>query len=195
MGNIEIFRSYSLTIAHFFPPSANVDFLLFSVGIKPVVRIFLNQENLELGKIQSWCKNQELFHFIDKEGCFFLSRSKKKLEIVLQLDHSPMGHELELGRHLGYPLCCCEQIARVGEKNIDAYEASLQKEKFQGEFYLIDPHTYKQGCAFISHVPCSYICKPSLLIAQYVVRFILEDEKTFQLDPWRKKLTQIDSIL
>jgi hypothetical protein len=91
---------------------------------------------------------------------------------VLALDRRAGAHELELGLALGYPVCCCERIASIGEANIDHYAAGIAQWTFAGPYRRINPVGYKSGLALISHLPCSQECRKSLTIAEHAREFV-----------------------
>ena len=121
----------------------------------------------------------------DKDGYAFIARDEKTIKNLEQLDTSNLPHEYELGCLLGYPDCCCKQIANIGEKNIDKYEMNLvNNSNFKGVFELINPQGYKDGYALISHIPCSSTRKDSLLIAQKSLHIIAYYYNKKCFEPW-----------
>lgn len=154
-----------------FFPSSKVDILLFLLNLKPAFRTCIKTDkayDLFLG----WCDSNQFFFRIDHENFCYAAKEKSIVDDLYKIDHSIYAHEIEMGRQLGYPECCCLKIAKMGEIAIDHYESWLSNQDFKGEFRLINPYKYRQGIAFISHVPCSTDCLPSLKIAKSMAQFI-----------------------
>lgn len=152
-------------------PSAVVDFTLLFAGAKPAVRVELRKphgaEALDL-----WCRHSGLDYAFDAEGFACVSAQPGAARKVLQLDRSVGAHEVELGRALGYPLCCCERVAQIGESRIDAYACRVAQWHFTGPYKRINPTGYVNGLALVSHLPCSFNCDRSLGIAERARQFV-----------------------
>jgi len=171
-----------------FSLSANVDMLLFLMGLKPCMRTKLKSLHRELNPLEEWCKRFK-FHFNrSSDGFIYIASNQECLRRVNSVDHCHRPHEEELGKLLGYPACCCRKIAEVGEMQIDAFEDWLITQPFAGPFKLINPYAYRQGKAFISHVPCSTSCSPSLCLSKRVVHFLIPHQHESVLRPWMDEL-------
>ena len=153
------------------PPSAVVDFmLLFGCG-KPAVRLRLaNEAGTDI--LSSWCRKAQLDFACDSEGFYCVSAEPGVADRILEIDRSTKPHEIDLGQRLGYPLCCCQRMARIGESGIDAYAQEISEWSFSGCYRRINPIGYRAGMALISHLPCSSHCAESLLIADCARGFV-----------------------
>jgi hypothetical protein len=171
------------------PLSAHIDILLFLLGLKTCMRTCMNNAFTHIQLLQSWSMQFSLYFDIDH--FVYLAKDKQLLLEVKRTDHSLNPHEIELGALFGYPLCCCEKIAQVGEENIDTFEEQLIQQSFVGEFQLINPSGYRQGKAFISHVPCTTSCQNSLKQAKILAGFILDHKEESILKPWVKELEKM----
>jgi hypothetical protein len=153
-----------------------VDFVLFFACGKPAVRLIVDTaEGLEA--LGSWSDRRCLDFASDGEGFACVGRGAGAAALVLDIDRRNEAHEADLGRVLGYPLCCCERVASVGESGIDAYAAEVAAWLFEGDYRRIDPSGYKAGRALISHLPCSPVCEASLVIANRARAFVLEHSR------------------
>ena len=149
------------------PASASVDLRQVIAGIRPVARTQL-QHTIAITSMKRWFYNRQLHVAFDREGFVVLSRYSNLLARLLELDRRESSHTFALGRALGYPYCCCRAAADVGESHLDAWAASMDRSEFLGAFRHIDPSLYVTGRGFISHIPCTARCRPSLLMAQSV---------------------------
>lgn len=179
----KLFSFYLSELDTFIPLSARVDLLLFILGIKSCLRTKLKT---------SFKCGLDFPHFAHPCGYFYVANSEKLLKKILRIDHSLSSHEKDFGILLGYPKCCCEKIAEVGEMEIDAYEEALLKQTFLPPFQLINTAKYKIGKAFISHIPCSTTCQNSLEQALRVKSFVLENKNEKALKPWLEEIREID---
>jgi hypothetical protein len=153
-------------------PSALVDFLLLSLSKKPTVRLRIDSES-SMDHLRVWCR-QSGFDLAADEDCFAcVSVEGGFASKVLELDRRTDAHEIELGLALGYPLCCCERVASIGESNIDYYAQEVARWPFAGQYRRINPAGYHSGLALISHLPCSADCRPSLTIADRAREFVI----------------------
>lgn len=152
-------------------PSAVVDFMLLFAGAKPTVRV-------ELRKVQGaealdvWCRESELDYACDAEGFACVSTESGAARHVLHLDRSAQAHEVALGQALGYPLCCCQRVADIGEAQIDKYASRVARWSFTGPYVRINPVGYVNGVALLSHLPCSVDCDRSLSIAEQARNYV-----------------------
>jgi len=181
---------YDEELAPFFPKSANVDMLLFSLGEKHCMRTKIEVEGNIISLLELWCQNYNCHFRIDQEQYIYIARDHKLLEAAIALDHSPKAHALSLGRLLGYPECCCQMIESLGEEGIDPFEETYKLQEFTEPFQIINPVRYREGFAYISHVPCSTCCVASYKIARRVKGFLEEnqDHSTFDnLFKWTKE--------
>lgn len=145
------------------PPSVAVDMLGVLAGSKPAMRAALG---VRADALVSWAASNGLVGIRDTDGYVALAVSGANARRVLAVDRSREPHVLELGRLLGYPECCCEKVARIGEAGIDDYADTTRNWQFGGRFRLIDPAHYRLGQAAISHLPCSSTCARSLELAE-----------------------------
>jgi hypothetical protein len=150
--------------------SAWVDFLHLVALDKPAVRIKVPE--LGLHDLAHWCTQYGYEWSSDAEGFYCVARNRRIADRVLEVDQGTEPHELDLGMLLGYPSCCCEAVAEVGESRIDEYAMAAAKWEFQGRFQLIDPAGYAHGASLICHLPCSPSCEASLNIAIRAAEFL-----------------------
>jgi hypothetical protein len=168
---VERLRSAPLKLLR---PSVLVDFVLFLACEKPAVRLMVdNKDGFEaLGK---WCRQWGFDFAADEEDFACVSSEPGTASRVLEIDRRAYAHEIELGRALGYPACCCERVAEVGESEIDSYALVVEGWSFEGPYRRINPAGYRLGRALISHLPCSPTCEASLAIADGAYRFVVEN--------------------
>lgn len=152
------------------PLSAKVDFLHLLGLEKPAVRTNVPEQAMQA--LRRWCLRYGYGWDADEEGYCCVASSVGLAREVLEVDRRVEPHETELGLLLGYPRCCCEAIARVGESGIDDRAAEVARWPFKGRFRLIDPSGYRQGASLICHLPCRADCAASLEIAERAVRFL-----------------------
>ena len=155
-----------------FPTSIYVDLLHFISCEKPCVRIYL--QNITNHKvITNWCKRHNFAFYIDQYGYICIAHSINTAKEVLRIDKSTIPHTFQLGQMLGYPHCCCDFVAKIGEANIDVLEKEIISAwEFSGLYKLINPIDYKSGKALICHLQCSTTCTKSLQLAQKALDFI-----------------------
>lgn len=153
-------------------PSAVVDFvLLFGCG-KPAVRLLIDGDD-GVNALSDWCREVGLDFAVDNSRFACVAREPGASWQILETDRLAEPHEIELGQALGYPTCCCQRIALIGESGIDAYAAEVAGWHFHGNYRRINPAGYGSGQALISHLPCSPDCDASLAIARVARRFVL----------------------
>jgi hypothetical protein len=143
--------------------SATVDALGVLMRVKPAMR---TRSGDGTPALLEWADASHLSGVADAEGFVAVASSEALAVKVLAVDRSPDDHCAELGSLLGYPLCCVERIAAVGESAIDAYAESIAAWRYDGAFQLIDASGYRDGRALISHLPCSAECRCSLELAR-----------------------------
>ena len=163
------------------PLSSKVDLLLFLLSLKPAFRTFVASGNMTL--IKSWCDKHE-FSFESDHSFVYISSDHALNRRIKSLDAAEVPHAVELGVLLGYPKCCCNKIASIGEGKIDAYADWLNNQSFSDPYRIINTSMYSQGIALISHVPCSVVCKPSLLIAKKVLTYLRKERKKTIFSKW-----------
>lgn len=152
-------------------PSAVVDFVLFFAGAKQVARVEL-RERRGAAALASWCQQSGCHYACDAEGFACVSAESNVARRVLELDRSTVSHEMELGQALGYPLCCCNRVAQIGESQIDNYASQVSQWSFAGRYARINPAGYAKGLALLSHLPCAVDCDRSLSIAEQARQFV-----------------------
>ena len=156
-------------------PSALVDFIQLSACRKPAVRLLVKGEGEGrlVESLSRWCGETGLDFAYDGEGYACVAGRKGEAVDILAIDRRAEAHELELGLALGYPPCCCERVAQVGESAIDEYAREVATWTFAGTYRRIDPSGYRSGLSLICHVPCSATCEASLVIANKAREFLL----------------------
>ena len=174
LGMLGVSGSAASTFAAFpreqLSPSAWVDFLhLVALG-KPGVRVKV----LEPGRreLARWCTRYGFGWNCDTEGFCCVAATKYLADRILEVDRRIEPHELDLGVLLGYPPCCCQAVAELGESRIDELAAAINSWEFRHRFRFIDPSGYTQGASLICHLPCSPSCEASLNIAIRAARFL-----------------------
>lgn len=161
-----LYQNFIDELSSIFVDSAQVDLLLFSLGEKPCVRTRI--QYLDQDKIANWCSKFNIHFLIDEELFIYLSLCPNRMHRAYDLDHSLDPHALSLGKILGYPPCCCACAQDYGEDQLDLLENRYREVHFQGEYALINPCFYTEGCALISHLPCRWNCERSLAIGKRV---------------------------
>jgi len=151
------------------PPSFRVDLLQLLSASRPAIRSHVGDAARE--KLQAWCVTTGL-DFAAECAWVSLSTEVGRAARVLHVDASPEPHEVDLGLLLGYPLCCCQQAALVGESQIDQYARYVAARPLIDEYAMLDISRYHEGLALISHVPCLPDCEPSRLLAQRSVDWL-----------------------
>jgi hypothetical protein len=144
-----------------FGPSAAVDLLRLYAGCTQAVRLRLTLD-VDVACVLDWGRANALGVVVDEEQFVALASNFDHARHVLQVDAADRPHELALGVLLGYPLCCAQEIARVGENAIDPRAREIATWRFPGRWAAIDPAGYLAGRSLISHLPCSERCAPSL---------------------------------
>lgn len=159
-------------------PSALVDCILFFSYCKPAVRLLVKGDNEQylIKALLRWCHERELDFAFDSEGFVCIASNEGASEHILGIDRRSESHEIDLGLALGYPLCCCERVAAIGESGIDAYAIEVALWTFAGSYQRINPCGYRQGLSLISHLPCSPTCEASLEIANQSQIFLMANK-------------------
>lgn len=165
------------------PASAIVDFLHFVACDKPAVRTRVQESDAET-LVADWCWQYNFAFQIDSDGYFCVARDAETANLILSVDRSAEPHEKHLGILLGYPTCCCDFIATVGESNIDLLEKEIATWSFTGRFHRINPTGYLDGKALICHLPCSPNCLASLHLAEKALNFIISNAEELIFKPW-----------
>ncbi len=185
MNALELLRSLPSDLL---PASANVDFLHFIGCAKPLVRTNVHSTYAS-ERVTAWCHAHDLGVEADRDGFICVAWSQRLATQALQLDRCELPHTGEFGQLLGYPSCCCEFIAHVGEAGLDSAEAEIAKWQFFGDFALINPVNYLEGHSLICHLPCSAHCIPSLRLAQQALAFIRANWHTGLFARWSEWLS------
>ena len=168
-------------------PSTKIDFLHFVYCDKPAVRLVIDSA-LEKSTISEWCEQNNKSLVIDRHNYACVANTAEYAIKLLELDAEAPAHEYELGILLGYPECCCEFIASVGEDKIDLLEEKTRDWNFTKEFELIRPNGYRDGSALICHIPCSERCKPSLEQAKCALSVLTSHREVVRDSNWKKWL-------
>lgn len=163
--------------------SARVDLLGLLSGVRPAIRLTHGSSDAVPVMIAAWAVETGLGSAGDDEYTV-ISSDGPHASLVLDWDRATVPHERELGRLLGYPSCCTQAIADIGEQHIDAAAGRAAAGKFEGEFQLIDVAQYGQGLALLSHVPCSPRCSASLEQALAVRSFLATAPVGLPGEPW-----------
>jgi hypothetical protein len=145
--------------------SAQVDLAQLCCSIRPVIRSQVAGKP-SYAEVRRWARRAGLYVAMDDGGFFSMSREPSAARRALRIDAGPGRHTIALGRALGYPLCCCVAAGRRQEEGLDAWANEMSSRRFAGKFRLIRPAGYLTGQSYISHVPCSPCCLPSLRMAQ-----------------------------
>lgn len=126
--------------------------------------------------VLAWARGLGLFSALDSEGYVALSRRPSLARLIMSIDTSPGRHTAELGMRLGYPRCCCRRAAAAGDDGLDAWADEVAKRRrCIGLYRLLDHTGYAYGRGYLSHVPCSGRCAPSLRQATQAVRWLVLD--------------------
>lgn len=165
------------------PASANVDFLHFVACDKPAIRTRVQESHAET-KVADWCKQYNFAFQIDNDGYLCVAHDAETARLILSVDQSAEPHEKCLGILLGYPTCCCDFIANIGEANIDLLAEEIATWSFAAPFHRINPARYLDGRALICHLPCSPNCLASLQLAEKALNFIFLNAEEAILKPW-----------
>ncbi|MDO7848517.1 hypothetical protein Q5H92_19275 [Hymenobacter sp. M29] len=140
-------------------------------GTKPAIRSVLDTP-AGVTSMHTWCREADYDFAVDTDRYFCVTPLKGQAQVILDLDLQFEQHELEFGQVLGYPYCCCQQVAQMTEAGIDAYAAVVAHWQFTGDYQLINPSGYLVGDSLISHLPCSPHCKASLALAKQTLLFL-----------------------
>ena len=180
MNPIYQMRSLPLSLL---PTSARVDFLHFLACNKPAVRTKFFHAYAK-SHLEDWCNSYGLFIHVDSESFVCIAREPELAEQILDIDQSYEPHEKLVGLLLGYPECCSDFIASIGESNIDHIEQEIIQWNFSEEFKRINPSNYLIGTSLICHLPCSSNCQHSLDLANQALDFINRYRDEGCLAPW-----------
>lgn len=153
------------------PASALVDALHLAAGTRRVLRTRLLAA-ADAGAVLDWCRRCGLAGRVDGAGYLFVGLVDADVDRAAILDASTSPHEKAFGTLLGYPACCCNAIAAVGEQAIDEYALSVAEWDFAGPYRIIDPSGYAGGLSLICHLPCSPTCGSSLLLARTAASYL-----------------------
>lgn len=171
------------------PPSFRVDLLQLLSGSRPAIRSHVGERERE--SLRAWCSSSGLDFGADGPWVS-VSTEVGRAAWILQVDASPAPHEVDLGLLLGYPRCCCEQAALVGESQIDVYARHVAAWPLSDGYALLDVSRYDEGLALISHIPCSPDCDPSRVLAEQSVSWL--NDQPFTEEPylsWRLTLSSL----
>jgi len=163
MARAQLIRSRLLALPSLLAASVTVDALGMLAAAKPAMRTFAGDH---ASALVAWASDTNLNAATDTDGFVAVAHSRATANLVLAVDRSPEQHCAELGTLLGYPRCCADRIAALGEPAIDDYAETVSHWNYSGPFRLIDTAGYASGRALISHLPCSSTCRYSLELAQ-----------------------------
>jgi len=142
-----------------------------------------------LTEVAAWCQQYGLVLQADSEGYICIASTAELADLVLLVDRSVEPHERQLGKLLGYPVCCCNFVAALGEANIDWLAPEIANWLFVGRFRRIDPTGYLKGKSLICHLPCSPQCRASLNLAEKALDFIKANSEDPIFEPWLAWIT------
>ncbi len=151
------------------PRSTAVDLLRLRAGCTSAIRTRL----LEPGRrrdVERWAASEAVGHAADDAGFLVIARDESLAQKVLSVDRSTQPHESKLGGLLGYPPCCVAVIAGLGEASIDERASEISRWEFRGRFRVLEVAGYGDGCALISHLPCTSTCVASWQQADRALR-------------------------
>ena len=165
------------------PPSAKVDMFMLFMGIKPAMRLCLDTNLKQAFNI---LKKNLTFNVKKFDNVIYVSKSKKYSNKLILIDNAFVSHEKELGKLLGYPVCCCTKIKSISEDYIDAYEDAFLKNCIQS--FCLDTRLYRKGIALISHVPCSVLCLHSLTMAKKTLLSLTHTKGSQSFSSWKDEV-------
>lgn len=146
------------------PPSAQVDIRHLRLGVRPAIRLHLPRQ-VTAAEVYRFARRYKWFAVLDDEGFVVLSPNPARARWIMTLDRSLGAHTQALGLALGYPPCCCRAAAALGEAHLDRWAMQLIDSRFLGWFRATSPKGYHNGTAWLSHIPCSTRCEPSVHMA------------------------------
>lgn len=159
--------------------SVMVDFGRYLFGYKPALR-FCCPAIGNLGDI-------DVPGFVKVfKGMIYVARDRLNLDLLVEIDNDVFPHESLFGQLLGYPKCCVEKIANLGESFIDDYNYEFNKKVKKHS--LLDISQYSNGVALISHIPCSVSCKSSLRQANKFYRSLKSASGSRGFCSWRNNI-------
>ncbi|GIK65855.1 MAG: hypothetical protein BroJett018_36490 [Chloroflexota bacterium] len=187
MDKIRLFESLPLNTL---PPSAAVDFLHLLFFDKPALRTCLaNKEAFPL--LTNWCIKNDFSIQYDEEGYVCIAKTQQMARLILLVDRSERSHEYIFGKLLGYPECCCQFAAYIGEGRLNEMETEVSLWHFPKKFRIINPTAYLEGKSLICHLPCSTQCLPSFVSADKVLTFLRENRTEVAFQQWSSWLTNV----
>jgi hypothetical protein len=148
-----------------FPLSVRVDLLRLFAECTRVVRCRVCEGSSNRETIR-WAAHCGLTVEFDDDRYVAVGRDQGRVRRLLEIDASPEPHEAELGRMLGYPVCCADRVAVDGECAINRLAQKAAVWHYEDRFRLIDTADYPRGRALISHLPCTPHCEASLRLAE-----------------------------
>lgn len=166
-------------------PSGAVDIAQLWFRVRPAMRTELRLP-VRRDTVFRWARRFGFLCALDEDRFLTVSRDGRLARDLLVLDRSSVDHTYRLGIRLGYPRCCCLKAASIGESGLDDWAGTWRTDLLCGAFRLIDPTGYVEGKALISHIPCSPRCRPSLDMAQLLLRAM----QPSCLDRWHYDFTR-----
>ncbi len=162
--------------------SGEADTIALLAGDKPLVRQLLDAGSLsrarirfaELGLVSEAAPASKSFAVRPGRTVIFFGRDASIVREAARLE-SRAEHDEELGRLLGYPSCCIAAYleAPLPRDNLALYRAAFVHtgaEEAAGRLNGLDLGVFH----WISWLPCSFACAPSLAFANAVARAITE---------------------
>jgi hypothetical protein len=146
-------------------PSALTDLLLLAAGCRQTLRL-RPLDRCFFAEIVEWARKENLESVSDDQYVCVSSAGSRQAQATLQADRSILPHTRELGLHLGYPICCSEEMAKWGESAIDERARIAAKWSLSGSFRCLQVNGYLDGLSWLSHVPCSPTCCESRSMAE-----------------------------
>ena len=162
------------------PKSVMVDYGRYLFGYKPALRFCCPPTgNFVSINVPGFVK---VF-----KGMIYIARDHFNLNLLAEADNNILPHETLFGEMLGYPKCCVEKIASLGEIFIDPYNHVFNKKVKKHS--LLDISQYSNGVALISHVPCSISCQASLQQANQFYISLKSASGSQSFCSWRDNVT------
>jgi hypothetical protein len=182
-----------------------LDIIDVLANIRPVARIIVRkrdeaadcarvllQENLEISVGASCQMIPGNLGFVDHQTAvgasdrsdfvrLYVSKQRSKCDSAKKADELAM--DLDLGRELGYPICCVKAVERSG--SVPSILDSLARYSEGG---LYDPLAWPAAHLFdgglIAHFPCSMRCQQTHLLAQKRLKTLDAIDSRFQTRFW-----------
>jgi hypothetical protein len=176
-------------------PSVRVDILGVYAYRKPALRIAVPHAAIASRTIDAFA-DAGWASALDEEY-LVAAPTAQMARHILDVDRRSQPHALELGLLLGYPACCAQATADVGEEDIDDHVLRLGEDCDRGQAHRLDPRGYLRGLALVPYLACSPHCSPALRHADAACAFISQAAGTAVVDeePWITWRRTIEVVL